>query len=79
MALMLHCGAQEVAFDQLRQLDTPLPTPSHVPIPHFRLVDMLRHSLSYYGHEVVDEHHGVSEDGMRYFGVLSLKSSYGGY
>ncbi|VUX46637.1 conserved hypothetical protein [Candidatus Defluviicoccus seviourii] len=79
MALMLHCGAQEVVFDQLRQLDTPLPTPSHVPIPHFRLVDMLRHSLSYYGHEVVDEHHGVSEDGMRYFGVLSLKSSYGGY
>jgi hypothetical protein len=32
-----------------------------------------------YGHEVVTEHHGVTEDAMRYFGVLSLRSTYTGY
>src|SRR5437764_2542808 len=32
-----------------------------------------------YGHEIVDEHHGVSEDSARYFGLLSLRSTYTGY
>src|SRR5437764_38577 len=32
-----------------------------------------------YGHEIVGEHHGITEDGSRYFGLLSLRSTYGGY
>src|SRR5205823_11907759 len=32
-----------------------------------------------YGHEVIAEHHGVTEDGARYFGLLSLRSPYTGY
>jgi len=79
MTLMLHTGAEEVDYDQLRALDTPIATPSHVPIPHYRVVDMLRHTLGFYSHEVTEEHHGVTEDGMRYFGLLSLRSTYGGY
>ncbi len=79
MTLMLHCGAEEVSVDDLRTVETPEATKSHVPIPHHRLVDMLRHTLSYYGHEVIEEHHGTTLDGMRYFGILLLKSTYGGY
>ena len=79
MTLLLHVGAEEVPFEKLRLADTPLATKSHVPIPHYRLVDMIRHTLSYYGHEVAEEHHGLTPDGMRYFGVLSLKSKYGDY
>ena len=79
MALLLHCGANEVEYDALRELETPPATHTHVPIPHFRIVDMLRHTLGFYGHEVTDEHHGVTEDGARYFGLLSLRSDYGGY
>ena len=79
MTLMLHCGAEEVDYDALRNLETPPATKSHVPIPHFRVVDMLRHTLSFYGHEITDEHHGLTADGMRYFGLLSLKSTYDGY
>jgi hypothetical protein len=77
--LMLHCGADQVGYDGLRQLVTPGTTPTHVPIPHFRLVDMLRHTLASYGHEIVEENHGITADGARYFGLLSLKSTYGGY
>ena len=32
-----------------------------------------------FGHEVTDEHHGVTPDGMRYFGLISLRSTYTGY
>ncbi len=78
MTLMLHCGAEELPYGHLRELETPPATPTHVPIPHFRLVDMLRHTLSFYDHEIIEEHHGVTEDGARYFGLLSLRSTYGG-
>ncbi len=77
--LMLHAGAEEVPFEQIRALETPEATRSHVPIPHYRLVEMLKHTLSFYGHEVTEEHHGVTENGMRYLGLLSLRSTYGGY
>jgi len=79
MTLMLHVNAKEVPYEGLRQLDTPPATPTHVPIPHFRVVDLMRTTLGMYGHEIVGEHHGITEDGARYFGLLSLRSTYTGY
>lgn len=79
MTLMLHCGAEEVDYDALREVTTPPATPTHVPMPHHRLVDLVVHSLSYYGHEVVEQHHALTKDGARYFGLFNLRSSYGGY
>ena len=79
MTLMLHAGANALDYADLRQLETPDPTQTHVPIPHHRLVDVIRLTLGFYGHTVEEEHHGVTPDGMRYFGVLSLKSTYGDY
>lgn len=79
MSLMLHAGAEPTGYDELRTLVTPNATSTHVPIPHFRVVDMLKHTLAFYGHEVTEEHYGVTSDGMRFFGLLSLKSGYGGY
>jgi hypothetical protein len=79
MTLMLHVNATEVPYDALRQLETPPATQSHVPIPHFRVVDLVRSTVGMFGHDVVDEHHGVTDDGARYFGLLSLRSTYTGY
>jgi hypothetical protein len=79
VTLMLHRGAHEIDYPGLRRLDTPPATSSHVPIEHFRVVDLVKSTLFMYGHEVTAEHHGVTEDGMRYFGVLSLRSTYTGY
>jgi Domain of unknown function (DUF932) len=79
LSLMLHAGALAVDYDGLRSLSTPEATPTHVPIPHFRVIDMLRHTLGFYGHQVTEENYGVTPDGSRFFGVLSLKSDYTGY
>jgi len=79
MTLMLHAGASPATYDDLRLLTTPDATPTHVPIPHFRVVDMLRHTLAFYGHEIVEEHFGLTPDGSRFFGLLSLRSTYGQY
>lgn len=77
--LMLHAGAQPVEYDALRALTVPEATDTHVPIPHHSVVDYVKHSLTFFGHEVVEQHFGVTEDGMRFFGVLTLKSPYGDY
>ena len=79
MTLMLHAGAKEVSFEELRNAPLPAPTESHVPLAHFRLVETIKYALGFYGHEVVEEHHGITEDGLRYFGALSLRSEYGDY
>jgi hypothetical protein len=79
MTLMLHAGAKPVDYDGLHALTTPDPTDTHVPIPHFRVVDLVRYSLGFYGHEITGEHYGVTDDGARFFGLLSLRSTYGGY
>src|SRR5579859_3922091 len=79
MTLMLHAGATALDYDGLRQLVTPAATATHVPIPHFRVVDLLKTTLGMFGHEVTDEHHGVTPDGMKYFGLISLRSTYTGY
>lgn len=79
MTLMLHTGAEPVPYDALRQLTTPEATATHVPIPHHAVVEMAKYSLGFYGHEIVEEHHAITPDGMRYFGLLSLRSSDGQY
>jgi hypothetical protein len=48
-------------------------------MPHTDVVNMVKYSLGYFGHEITEEHHAVTEDGARYFGLLTLKSPYGDY
>ena len=79
MSLMLHAGAEVIDYDRLRQLPTPEATKTHVPIAHSAVVDMVKYSLGFYGHEITAEDYGVTPDGMRFFGVLSLRSPYDGY
>src|SRR4051812_34697178 len=79
MTLMLHAGAKTATYDQLRALITPEGTATHVPIPHIRVVDLVKTAVGMYGHEVVAENYGVTQDGNRFFGLLSLRSTYGNY
>lgn len=75
----LHSGGELVPFDALMQVVTPAPTATHVPIPHHHLVQLVRSTLGMYGHEVVEEAHALDKDGLRYFGLLTLKSPYSDY
>ena len=76
---MLHAGGRDIAYGDLCDLPTPEPTESHVPIPHHSVVEMVRYALGFYRHELLEEHHAITLDGLNYFGVLSLRSPYGDY
>ena len=79
MTLMLHRGAEPIDYEGLCSVPVPAATSSHVPLPHHELVDMVKYGLGYYDHKVTNEQYGVTEDGMRFFGVLTLQSDYGSY
>lgn len=75
--LMLHCGAEPMTIEQLRMMDSdhykPL-TPTHKPLPHYRVADTIRQSLKQFtDYSVVDEQYGVSHKGKNCFGAMSLR------
>lgn len=77
--LNLHSGGELVPYEMLEKVATPLATATHHPLPHHDLVQMARYALQFYGHEIVAEHHALDKEGMRYFGILELRSDYGNY
>jgi hypothetical protein len=79
MTLMLHAGASPVSYDALRAVNTPAPTDTHVPVPHHEIVELMRFTLGFHQHEIAEEHHAVTEDGARYFGIMCLRSPHGDY
>lgn len=79
MTLMIHCGAEAIDAAALKALETPAGTETHVPVAHADVVEMVRYALGYYAHEIVEEHHAITPDGARYFGILSLRSAEGDY
>jgi hypothetical protein len=50
--------------DGLRALETPPATPTHVPVPHFRVVDLIKSTLGMYGHVVEEGHYGVTQTSL---------------
>jgi Domain of unknown function (DUF932) len=79
MTLMLHSGATPVSYEQLRTIALPAATDTHIPVPHHEIVELVRYTLGFFGHEITEEAHAITPDGSRYFGLMSLKSPYGDY
>jgi len=79
MSLMIHAGANAVSYDDVRAVVTPEGTDTHLPVPHHEIVELMRFTLGFHQHEILEEHHAITPDGMRYFGVMSLRSPYGDY
>jgi hypothetical protein len=79
MSLILHAGANPVSYEQLRAVQTPPGTDTHIPIPHHEIVELMRYTLGFHAHDIVEETHAITPDGARYFGLMSLRSTYGDY
>lgn len=75
MGLMLHCGGCEVSRRELGDIRTPGRTDTWVPIPHDILLKTVERSLDRVGLAIKEEHHGISNGGNRYFGLLEITDS----
>jgi hypothetical protein len=55
MSLVLHAGANAVSYDELRAVVTPEGTDTHLPVAHHEIVELVRYTLGFYGHEIAQE------------------------
>ena len=80
MSLLMHCGAHAVERNALQNM--PLPRAMgrfHHPTPHYTFLDMVEEQLDKRALDVTEEAFGVTNDGMRFFGLLQLRSDSGNY
>ncbi len=79
LGLMLHKGAQSCQREDIKNYPTPEPTINengrgHYPIPHEELVGQTVMALEKFGFEVDEQEYGITPDGAKFFGVMSLKN-----
>ena len=72
--LMLHCGANNVTFDQVVDVTTPEPTKTWFPIAHATLRTRVQEALTSLNMRVTEEAHALTAKGMRYFGLLRVQN-----
>jgi hypothetical protein len=70
--LTLHCGAHHVEREQLFLAETPQPTETWNPIPHWQLVDEIERALSVSGYQVIGQEHAMARGNNRYFGLFEI-------
>lgn len=76
MGLMLMCGGQRVTIDELKAIPVPESTSTYKPIPFGDIVDLIERRVQKefaINEQDYELGFGVSKDGQRLFGVLSLK------
>jgi len=69
---MLHCGASSVTREQVNETKTPAPTNSWFPIAHSTLINRVEEALTALNMRVVEQAHGLTKEGNRYFGLLRV-------
>jgi hypothetical protein len=76
--LMAHAGASKMSRADLAHIPVPEATESFKPIPHVLLVNNLIEALGYRHISVVSDEYAVSDDGMKFFGVLEIETQFEG-
>ena len=72
-SMMLHCGAELIERDALDGLPEPVGTDTYFPIAHRDLLSQLEDAIDESNMEIVDQSHGLTKEGDRYFGVLQVQ------
>jgi hypothetical protein len=77
-ALVAHCGATKMTFDDLKLLPVPDETRTHKPIPHHQIVEALIETLGFRHISVVRQEYAATPDGAKMFGILDLDYEFSG-
>lgn len=72
--LVLHCGATRISREDLDKMEAPAPTETWHPISHGRMLGLVEGALKGVGLHVVEQAHGITVEGKRYFGLLQVQN-----
>lgn len=70
--LILHAGAASVERGAVEIVPTPEATRTWTPIPHTALIERVEDTIRGNGLEIVNQTHGLTRDGSRYFGLMQV-------
>ena len=70
--LCLHSGAEPKTLAEIMAANTPAPTDSHFPIPHYDFVGMVEDQMRKVGFGFGAASHSLTHDDARYFGAVQL-------
>jgi hypothetical protein len=73
--LLLHCGAREVAPEELRIVPCPAPEGRWYPVPHHVVVDHVTNALEFAGYQISHLQLGLARDNQRLFATAILSAS----
>lgn len=73
----IYCGGKEVERQDLRHVETPRATQSHVPVPHSDYVDMIEDAFRLVGLAFGEQAHAVAREGNQYFGMAEVVGDIG--
>jgi hypothetical protein len=84
--LMMHCGADHVEEQVVRNVPTPAPTDTHFPIPHDVLLDRTLDLITAHGMQVDNIAHAIRVPktageavlGAQYFGLIEVSPAHDG-
>jgi hypothetical protein len=71
--LLLHCGAQASARQDVIAVSTPRSTETWTPIPHIDLINQVENTLRANQLHLGTQAHSLTHDGARYFGLIEIR------
>lgn len=77
--MIIHCGGNEVDFEQVMAVPTPEPQGRWHPLAHHDLIQQVQNALNGAGYKVLDQAHALNREGQHYFGLMELENAHGDY
>ena len=65
-------SSDRITRAELVNVETPLPTDSWRPVPHYEVAELVTRTAAEKGYNVVSEEYGINMSGRRMFGVLKF-------
>ena len=72
--MLLHCGAEMVNRRTVYDVPTPVGTETWYPLAHAGLIHEVETQLRSAAFNLTGEHHALSHDGARYFGLFEVNT-----
>lgn len=74
--LMSHVDTRKITREELGTIPAPLPTATHQPVPHIKIVEAISETLELRKLGIVRDEYAVSKDGMKMFGIMEVAESF---
>lgn len=74
--LLSHVDTRKITREELGTIPAPLPTATHQPVAHIKIVEAISETLELRKLGIVRDEYAVSKDGMKMFGIMEVAESF---